>query len=89
MTYDFSSLQSKAYGGNIHALGDGFFAIWSGDVNQDGFIESSDYSSVENSSQLFLFGYVNDDLTGDGIVESADYSLIENNSQLFLIVARP
>ncbi|MBK6444630.1 MAG: IPT/TIG domain-containing protein [Bacteroidetes bacterium] len=89
MTYDFSSLQSKAYGGNIHALGDGFFAIWSGDVNQDGFIESSDYSSVENSSQIFLFGYVNDDLTGDGIVESADYSLIENNSQLFLIVARP
>ncbi|HRH66112.1 MAG TPA: hypothetical protein PLU53_07430 [Bacteroidia bacterium] len=87
--YDFSNQQTKAFGSNLRALGDGSFAIWSGDVNQDGIVESTDYSSVENSSQVFLFGYVNDDLTGDGIVESADYSLIENNSQLFLIVTRP
>ncbi|MFN8143786.1 MAG: hypothetical protein U0073_05150 [Bacteroidia bacterium] len=89
MNYDFTTLVTKAYGNNLHALGDGNFAIWSGDVNQDGIVESTDYSSVENSSQNFVFGYVNDDLTGDGIVESSDYSLIENNSQLFLIVSRP
>ena len=70
-------------------LSDGNFALWSGDINQDGLIESTDYSSIENSSQNFLFGYVPDDLNGDELVESADYSMIENNSQLFLMIARP
>ena len=77
MNYDFTTLVTKAYGNNLHALGDGNFAIWSGDVNQDGIVESTDYSSVENSSQNFVFGYVNDDLTGDGIVESSDYSWLK------------
>ena len=59
------------------------------DVNQDGLVESTDYSDVENASQIFLSGYELTDLTGDGLVESADYSLIENNSQLFLIYSTP
>ena len=88
-SYDFSTGQSTAFGSNLVNLSDGNFALWSGDINQDGLIESTDYSSIENSSQNFLFGYVPDDLNGDELVESADYSMIENNSQLFLMIARP
>ncbi len=87
--YNFSLVSSSAFGGNLAPLFDGRYGIWSGDVNQDGLVESTDYSDVENASQIFLSGYELTDLTGDGLVESADYSLIENNSQLFLIYSTP
>lgn len=89
VSYDFTTALSMAYGSNQKDLADGNFAIWNGDVNQDGSISSTDYNLIESSSQGFLFGYVTNDLTGDNLVESADYSLIENNSQLFIIVSRP
>ena len=87
--YNFTTATTQAYGLNEVDQGDGSFAIWSGDVNQDGFVESSDYSAIENASQQFLFGYFSEDLTGDNLVESADYGLIENNSQLFIITVSP
>ena len=93
---DFTTAINKAYGSNLTPLGDGFFALWSSDVSdgtspglQDGFIESTDYSEIENASQQFISGYTIYDITGDNLVESGDYSLVENNSQLFLIAARP
>ena len=89
ISYSFTNAASKAFGNNMRNLNDGNFAIYSGDVNQDGFINSADYTAVENGSQSFLFGYIPNDLTGDGLVESSDYSLIENNSKLLLIVAAP
>jgi hypothetical protein len=70
-------------------LNGGKYCLFSGDINQDGVIESTDFGDVENKSQLFLFGYQVDDLTGDNLVESSDYGLIENNSQLFLFSQRP
>jgi hypothetical protein len=89
ISYDFTNAISKAYGSNMMDLGDGNFALWSGDVTQDGEIESADYSEIENAVQQFIFQYHVDDVTGDNQVESADYSLIENNVQLFLFVSRP
>lgn len=89
VNYDFSNASGKSYGSMCRQLEPGVYGMYSGDVNKDGLIESSDYSDVENQSQLFLTGYVPTDLTGDWIVESADYSLIENNSQMFLFVSRP
>ncbi|GEM_PF-893763 len=96
LVLDFTTAINKAYGNNLAPLGDGFFALWSSDVSdgtspglQDGFIESTDYSEIENASQQFISGYTIFDITGDNLVESGDYSLVENNSQLFLIAARP
>jgi hypothetical protein len=63
--------------------------LYSGDVNQDGFIEAVDLTQIENKSQLFSTGYIVTDITGDRIVESEDYSLAENNGQLLLFVAKP
>lgn len=89
ITYDFSTGAATAYGSNLSDLKDGRYGIWSGDVNQDGLIESTDYSGIENAVTTFLYGYVPEDLTGDNIVEASDYSLVENNALLFLFAVRP
>ena len=68
-------------------LGDGNFAVYSGDVNQDGSIDMTDYNLISNSCGFFETGYVTRDLTGDSIVESADQSLIENN--ITVVKSRP
>ena len=89
MTYNFALNLSTAYGSNLRNLGDGNFALWSGDVNQDGSIEATDFNAIENASQNFLSGYITTDITGDAFVESSDYGLIENNLALLLILSRP
>ena len=89
LTYDFTTALNQAYGSNQKSVGGGVFALYSGDVNQDEFLESSDYSMIENQAQSFTTGYVSEDLNGDWIVESSDYSLIENTSQSFIYVLRP
>jgi len=76
--YNFTTGASQAYGNNMIGFG-GSFAIFSGDVNQDGVINASDILAMENSLQLISFGYYPSDLTGDNLVEAADFSLIENN----------
>ncbi len=79
INYDFTLSGSQAFGSNLVNLGDGNFAVFSGDVNQDGIIDDLDYAEIENSTQLFLYGYLNQDLNGDVLVETSDFSLIENN----------
>lgn len=86
--YDFTTSASQAYGSNL-ILSGGKYCLYSGDVNQDGFIEAVDLAQIENKSQLFSTGYIVTDITGDRMVESEDYSLAENNGQLLLFVAKP
>jgi len=96
--YDFTTAADKAYGSNQVEMEPGVWAIYSGDIidaetgtvgNQDGVIESADYSQMENDVYLVTGGYVAADITGDGVVESADYSIIENNVYLVISVMRP
>lgn len=87
ITYLFNDFQTKAYGNRMKNLGDGNFAVYSGDVNQDGSIDMTDYNLISNSCGFFETGYVTRDLTGDSIVESADQSLIENN--ITVVKSRP
>ena len=89
VSYDFTNLASKSYGNNQVSLGDGNFGIWSGDVNQDGFINLGDLTSIEGSLLIYLLGYYSQDLNGDNLVESADFSLIENNLPFSLIISKP
>lgn len=94
--YDFSTAANKAYGSNQVNLGDGNFALWSGDVSngilsgiQDGLINNYDYLEIQNSLSIFNSGYIINDLTGDGLVESTDYSLVEHNDFTSVSVSRP
>ena len=97
--YDFTSLQSKAYGNNMIQTFDAIgWAFYSGDIadaqtgvvgTQDGVMESQDYGDMENAISLSLTGYVTEDITGDGVVESLDYSLMQNNTYFSRSLIRP
>jgi hypothetical protein len=67
----------------------GVYALYSGDVNQDGTVDASDMNSIDNDASTFAFGYNITDLTGDGATDANDLNIVDNNTQLFLFAARP
>ncbi len=89
VNYSFTNLASKAYQNQLKDMGGGVFALYSGDVNQNGIIDTADISAFSLKAKLFLTGYLNADLTGDNIVESSDFSMLENNVKLGVTVAHP
>jgi len=60
------------------------FAIYSGDVNQDGAVDLADGSLIDNDSFNFLSGYLKTDLNGDNITDISDYSIAVNNEFSFV-----
>jgi hypothetical protein len=90
---DFTSSLSQAYGDGtnppLKSMGNGVYAIYGGDVNQDGTVDGSDMGLTENDVSAFAFGYNVTDCTGDGASDGSDMTLIENNTSLFLFMARP
>jgi len=70
----------SAYGGNLAYLAPNKYAIFSGDINQDGTIDASDVSEVDNDAYNSLSGYVNTDVTGDDFVDAGDVSIVDNNA---------
>ncbi len=65
------------------------FAFYSGDVNQDGTIDATDVSLIDNDVQNFVGGYVVTDLTGDNFVDGTDFAIADNNAGNFVSVVRP
>ncbi len=65
------------------------FAIFSGDVNQDGSIDASDLILVDNSTFNFASGYFPTDLNGDNITDASDALIIDNNVSNFVGVIAP
>jgi hypothetical protein len=82
LTYDFSNSLSKAYGNNQKLLESGVYGFYSGDLNQDGFIEAMDFPSLYNASDLGAEGNYASDMNGDGFVEANDFPYLYNNSDL-------
>jgi hypothetical protein len=96
--YSFTDSLSQAYGNNLFDLGDGNFALWSGDISgdninsygqQDGFIHFRDYFYMEQALYATSLGYTPADLSGDGVVESFDYMLMENSYYYLLVSMHP
>lgn len=81
--------QNNAYGDNQKEVEPGVFAIYSGDVNQDGFIDILDQGSVDNDLLNFAAGYVLTDLNGDSFVDILDQSILDNNLFNFIGVISP
>ncbi|MBK8685603.1 MAG: hypothetical protein IPN26_11710 [Bacteroidetes bacterium] len=77
MLYDFSSDVTQAFGNNHLQMEPSVFAIYSGDINQDGVIDGLDYNEWENDSNNFAGGYFRTDLNGDGMVDGLDFILWE------------
>ncbi|MBK8381374.1 MAG: hypothetical protein IPL16_05660 [Ignavibacteria bacterium] len=56
------------------------YAIYSGDINQDGTVDASDVSDADNDSYNSVSGYVRTDVTGDDFVDAGDVSIVDNNA---------
>jgi len=77
--YDFTTSQSQAYGSNMILIS-GKYCIYSGDVNQDGVIDGSDLSLIDNAAYNFATGYILANLNGDEIVDGSDVAIADNNA---------
>jgi hypothetical protein len=83
INYSFDS-DTKAFGGNIKQKPGNNWVIYSGDVNQDGIIDSGDMIPLDNAAANFLTGFLTTDLNGDGLVDSGDMIILDNNVSLFI-----
>ncbi|MDQ3021641.1 MAG: SBBP repeat-containing protein [Bacteroidota bacterium] len=91
LTYNFSTISSQSYGSNEIQVDASpvRFAIYSGDVNQDGSIDLTDGSSVDNDAGNFIVGYVKTDVTGDNFVDVSDLTIVDNNAYNFVSKITP
>jgi len=91
LTYDFTTASNKAYGNNQDQVDNTpvRFAIYSGDVNQDGVVDGSDVAIIDNDAFNFVTGYVNSDVNGDDVVDGSDAAIVDNNAFNFVSVIRP
>jgi subtilisin-like proprotein convertase family protein len=89
--YNFVDAQSKAFGDNMKQVDSSplKFAVYSGDVNQDGTVDATDVSTIDNDASNFVSGYVVTDLTGDNFVDGTDFAIADNNAANFVSVVRP
>lgn len=88
ITYSFDG-PAKAFGNNLVAMSGGDFGIYSGDVNQDGIVDSGDMIPVDNLASTFSMGYISEDANGDGLIDSGDMILLDNNSAFFVSSITP
>ncbi|MBK6876055.1 MAG: hypothetical protein IPG99_06250 [Ignavibacteria bacterium] len=65
------------------------YAIYSADVNQDGTVDATDVSTIDNDASNFVSGYVVTDLTGDHFVDGTDFAIADNNAANFVRTITP
>ncbi|PKO97829.1 MAG: hypothetical protein CVU14_09265, partial [Bacteroidetes bacterium HGW-Bacteroidetes-9] len=82
-------LPARVFGGNLLLMGDGRYVIYGGDANQDGMVDTADFSPVDNDQTNFVSGYVVTDINGDGIIDTGDFNTIDNNQFSFVGAVLP
>jgi hypothetical protein len=83
------SSTNNAYADNQVEVEPGVFAMFSGDLNQDGYIDPFDYTILDADNLAFAYGYVVSDLNGDGFVDPYDYVIFEKNNLNFVSLIHP
>lgn len=86
--YNFTSLQTSAYGNNM-ILKSGRWCFYSGDENHNGFINLDDVLDIYNDAGNFITGYDASDINGDSMVDLNDILIANNNSEIFVSVKKP
>ncbi|HQY51825.1 MAG TPA: SBBP repeat-containing protein [Ignavibacteria bacterium] len=91
MNYTFSNSLSKAYGGNMKLVdtSPNKYAFYTADVNQDGIVDITDGSLIDNDAFNFASGYIPTELNGDGFVDIDDALYADNNGFNFVSLVRP
>lgn len=82
--YDFIHSADNTFGNNVKDMMDGYYAIYAGDVDQDGGISIIDMGLVDNEAAAFGGGYIPEDIDGDGGISIIDLGLIDNNAAAFV-----
>ncbi len=88
LAYDFTTGSNKAYGNNLKLVG-GKWCMYSGDVNQDGFVETADVNLVFTDNVNGVTGYAATDLNGDMFTEVEDLNIVFTNNVLGVARVRP
>ncbi len=86
--FNFTSLQSNTFGNNS-VLKSGRWCFYSGDENNDGYINLDDVLEIYNDAGNFVNGYTATDINGDSIVDLNDVLIANNNSANFVSVIKP
>ncbi len=88
MSYDFTDNSNKAYGDNMKFEGVKW-VIYTGDADQNGFVDLTDVINIYNDASAFISGYVNTDVNGNGFTDLTDILLAYNNSTSFVEKSTP
>lgn len=89
--YRFNTSESQAYNSN-QILVDSTpvrFAMFSGDVNQNKFVDLTDVTLTYNDASSFVSGYKATDVNGDNITDLFDLLIVYNNSSAFVQAYEP
>ena len=78
--YDFSTAASQVYGDNQIEVAPGVFAMYTGDLNQDGYIDAVDYPLFDSDNLSGASGNYATDMNGDGYVDAVDYPIFDFNN---------
>ena len=91
--HNFLTPGTQSYGSNMAFIGNifgfNYYAMYSGDVNQDKTIDGTDVGLIDNDAQNFVSGYVNTDITGDNFVDGTDFAMADNNASNFVQAVEP
>jgi hypothetical protein len=88
-SYDFTTASAKAFGDNMIEVEAGVFAMYTGDINQDEFIDPFDYPAFDIDNINFESGYKATDLNGDGFIDPFDYPTFDINNINFVSSVHP
>jgi len=92
VNYDFTDAQTRAYGNNLTQVSTSpvRWAIYGGDVNQDGYVDPLDLSLVDVASFNYVAGRgLAEDVNGDGYVDPLDLSIVDMNSFNYVGIQKP
>ncbi|MBX7041550.1 MAG: hypothetical protein K1X85_01505 [Ignavibacteria bacterium] len=88
---DFTQYATASYGDNAVLVDTSpqTYAMYGGDVNQDGTIDGTDLQLIDNDAYNFVTGFVSTDAWIDYIVDGTDYALADNNAYSFISKIAP
>lgn len=89
-SYDFTTAANKAFGNNQIEVSTGVYAFYSGDIDQNGYLELDDYNIWDLEFQAgFPHTNYSPDIDGNGYVELDDYNIWDLNFQTGIFYVSP
>ncbi len=85
-SFKFVNALTSAYGSNMAKVDSSplRYAMYGGDVNQDGNVGALDVSAIDNDVFNFVSGYVVSDVTGNNVTDASDLAIADNNAFNFV-----